>query len=63
MTACKFCQIDIVHGLTDSNKCSYGAGYTGGHRYAGHCCNCFKEKIGWADYDKYACHQCKSRVA
>ena len=56
MYSCKFCQIEIVKGTIDSNTCSEGGLWR-------NCCNCYKEKIGWANYDKYACRQCKTRAA
>ena len=66
MPICKFCQIDVVDGTTesgtDSNKCSHGI-YYNAYWNGRACCNCYTEKIGWANYDKYACLQCKTRAA
>ena len=61
MFSCMFCQIEIVDGTTDSNKCSKDHPHP--LKIYKHCCNCYKEKTGWTDSDKHACLQCKTRAA
>ena len=59
MPSCAFCQIDIVDGTTNTDKCSENH-----HPYKiySHCCNCYNEKTPWAD-SEHACLHCKNRVA
>jgi len=63
MPSCLHCQIELVDGTTDSNKCSLYSGYPYIGLYDTHCCNCAKEKLGWPFYDESACRQCKTRAA
>eukprot|EP00277_Geminigera_cryophila_P031886 CAMPEP_0173062834 /NCGR_PEP_ID=MMETSP1102-20130122/4030_1 /TAXON_ID=49646 /ORGANISM="Geminigera sp., Strain Caron Lab Isolate" /LENGTH=117 /DNA_ID=CAMNT_0013929533 /DNA_START=432 /DNA_END=785 /DNA_ORIENTATION=- len=53
--ACKYCQIVLVFGTRDADKCAQSWGPI--------CCNCLKDKLACTQqaYDSLGCRQCKQR--